>query len=77
MSKIAFSPLVHIARLPHNPFCSIHNLHNFSHIRRPCFPDNSIHFLSICKMASLGAYHIILGPTQRITSRIALRSFGA
>jgi hypothetical protein len=22
--RVAFSPLVHIARLPHNPFCSIH-----------------------------------------------------
>ncbi len=26
---------------------------------------------------SMGAYHIILGPAQRITSRMALRSFGA
>lgn len=31
----------------------------------------------ICKMASLGAYHIILGPAQRITSRICSRSLGA
>ena len=27
---IAIAPLMHVARLPHNPFCSIHDLHNLS-----------------------------------------------
>lgn len=31
----------------------------------------------MAKMASLGAYHIILGPTLRITLLICSRSLGA
>ncbi len=43
-----------------------------------CFhiPGVSIYFFSKCSMASLGAYQIILGPVQCITSRIASRSLG-
>ena len=42
-----------------------------------CLYQQSCYFFSICKMASFGAYHIILGPAQRITSRICSRSLGA
>ena len=44
--RIAFSPLVHIPRLPHNLLCSIHDCHNISHIRRLGFSDNPIHVLN-------------------------------
>ena len=43
LSGIAISPLVHIARLPHNLLCSIHNLHNNNHVCRLGFSDNPPH----------------------------------
>ena len=46
LRRIAIAPLVHIARLPHNSFCSIHDFHNLSHVRRSCLPDNPAHFTS-------------------------------
>ena len=37
------SPLVHVAGLPHNLLCSIHDCHNISHIRRLGFSDDPTH----------------------------------
>jgi hypothetical protein len=41
--RVAFSPLVHIPRLPHYLLCSIHDCQNISHIRRLGFSDNPTH----------------------------------
>ncbi len=43
LGRIAFSPLVHVAGLPHNPFCSIHDFHNISHVRWLGFSDDPTH----------------------------------
>ena len=43
LRRVAFSPLVHVTRLPHYPLCSIHDCHNISHVRGDCFSDNPIH----------------------------------
>jgi hypothetical protein len=41
--RVAFSPLVHIARLPHYVLCSIHDFHDISHVRWLGFSDNPTH----------------------------------
>ncbi len=43
LRRVAFSPLVHIARLPHYLLCSIHDFHNLSHVRWPRFSDYPAH----------------------------------
>ena len=43
LRRVAFSPLVHVTRLPHYLLCSIHDFHNISHVRRSCFSDNPVH----------------------------------
>ena len=43
LRRIALFPLVHIARKPHNPFCSLHDLHDFSHVGQSCLSDGSAH----------------------------------
>jgi hypothetical protein len=42
--------LVHVARLPHNPFCSIHHLQNHGDVYWLSLSDSPIHFCLIAKL---------------------------